>query len=165
MLPHWLWPFTCSITPNLITPKMRDRRDRASMPNAPQALPAAKRLGSYLVEAGLITPAQVDVALNDQKMMDDLRFGEALVTRGWIKQQTLDYLIKKIVEPEQQALRQVKSPSPAPAANQGLKGYPDREKNTLPPAPATHHQPPEPAPPRLLAPPLVDVNVNVGWVG
>jgi len=64
-----------------------------------------KRLGCYLTEAGLITQAQIDVALNDQKIMDDMRFGEVLVARGWIKQQTLDYLIKKIVEPEQLAAK------------------------------------------------------------
>ena len=66
---------------------------------------SVKCLGSYLVEAGLITQAQVDVVLNDQKIMDDMRFGEVLVARGWIKQQTLDYLIKKIVEPEQRAAK------------------------------------------------------------
>ncbi len=62
-------------------------------------------LGSYLIEAGLLTPAQVHVALNDQNMMDHMRFGEVLVARGWIKQQTLDYLITKIIEPEQELAR------------------------------------------------------------
>lgn len=65
-----------------------------------------KRLGSYLVDAGLVSPAQIDVALNDQEFMDNMRLGDILVTRGWIKQQTLDYLIEKIVEPEQQRARQ-----------------------------------------------------------
>jgi hypothetical protein len=59
-------------------------------------------LGSYLVEAGLITPAQVEVILNDQRIMENMRFGDVLVARGWIKQQTLEYLIRKIVEPERQ---------------------------------------------------------------
>ncbi len=72
----------------------------------------AKRLGYYLTEAGLITPAQVDVVLNDQKIMDGMRFGEVLVARGWIKQQTLDYLIKKIVEPEQRAAKAFHRDSP-----------------------------------------------------
>jgi hypothetical protein len=62
-------------------------------------------LGSYLIEAGLLTDAQVHVALNDQNMMDHMRFGEVLVARGWIKQQTLDYLISKIIEPEQELAR------------------------------------------------------------
>jgi hypothetical protein len=62
-------------------------------------------LGSYLIEAGLLTDAQVHVALIDQDMMDHMRFGEVLVARGWIKQQTLDYLISKIIEPEQELAR------------------------------------------------------------
>jgi hypothetical protein len=65
-----------------------------------------KRLGSYLVDAGLISLAQIDVALNDQEFMDNMRLGDILVTRGWIKQQTLDYLIEKVVEPEQRRARQ-----------------------------------------------------------
>jgi hypothetical protein len=43
-----------------------------------------KRLGGYLVEAGLLTPAQIDVALNDQKLTG-MRFGEILAARGWVK--------------------------------------------------------------------------------
>ncbi|MBE9030661.1 hypothetical protein IQ266_13055 [filamentous cyanobacterium LEGE 11480] len=68
--------------------------------------PEIKRLGSYLVDAGLVSPAQIDVALNDQEFMDSMRIGDILVTRGWIKQQTLDYLVDKIIEPEQQIARQ-----------------------------------------------------------
>ncbi len=74
---------------------MRDRSDRFQVQSVPLAPAKPKRLGAYLVEAGLLTPAQIDVALNDQKIMSDMRFGEVLVARGWIKQQTLDYLIKK----------------------------------------------------------------------
>ena len=61
----------------------------------------AKPLGAYLVEAGLLTPGQVEVALNDQKVAD-MRFGEVLATRGWVKQQTIDYLMEKVVLPERQ---------------------------------------------------------------
>ncbi len=78
---------------------------------------SVKCLGYYLVEAGLITQAQVDVVLNDQKIMDDMRFGEVLVARGWIKQQTLDYLIKKIVEPEQRAAKASQQKSITPNAS------------------------------------------------
>jgi hypothetical protein len=70
--------------------------------------PEIKRLGAYLIDAGLITPGQVDVALNDQEFMEDrMRFGDVLVARGWVKQQTLDYLIEKVVEPEQLIARRV----------------------------------------------------------
>lgn len=63
-----------------------------------------KPLGLYLVEAGLLTPAQVEVALNDQKITG-LRFGQVLVVRGWVKQQTIDYLMRKIIIPEREAYR------------------------------------------------------------
>ncbi|MFM2429290.1 MAG: hypothetical protein RLZZ511_503 [Cyanobacteriota bacterium] len=68
--------------------------------------PEIQRLGSYLVEAGLVTPAQIDVALSDQRFSEGMRIGEILVMRGWIKQQTLDFVITKVVEPEQTAARQ-----------------------------------------------------------
>jgi hypothetical protein len=64
-----------------------------------------KRLGGYLVEAGLLTTAQIDVALNDQKLTG-MRFGEILAARGWVKQQTIEYLMHKVVMPEQQAAKQ-----------------------------------------------------------
>lgn len=67
--------------------------------------PRGKRLGGYLVEAGLLTPAQIDVALNDQKN-SGMRFGEVLAARGWVKQQTIEYLMQKVILPEQRALEQ-----------------------------------------------------------
>jgi hypothetical protein len=63
--------------------------------------PRTKRLGGYLVEAGLLTPAQVDVVLNDQKSTG-MRFGEILAARGWVKQQTIEYFMQKVILPEQQ---------------------------------------------------------------
>ncbi|MGV0023424.1 hypothetical protein [Phormidesmis priestleyi] len=92
---------------------MRDRSDRFQVQTVPLAPAKPKRLGAYLVEAGLLTPAQIDVALNDQKIMSDMRFGEVLVARGWIKQQTLDYLMKKIIEPEQRAVKHERPHPPA----------------------------------------------------
>lgn len=82
---------------------MHDSNDRFKTPTTSSS---SKRLGGYLVEAGLITPAQVDVALNDQKIMDGMRFGEILNARGWVKQQTVEYFMKKIVEPERRAVEQ-----------------------------------------------------------
>jgi hypothetical protein len=79
--------------------------------------PVLQPLGSYLIEAGLITSAQVAVALNDQKVMDGMRFGEVLVARGWIKQQTLDFVIKRVVEPE----RKVAQPAAQPVRTPVLK--------------------------------------------
>ncbi len=64
-----------------------------------------KPLGGYLVEAGLLTPGQIDVALNDQKLTG-MRFGEILAARGWVKQQTIEYLMQKVILPEKAAVRQ-----------------------------------------------------------
>ncbi len=61
-----------------------------------------KRLGSYLIEAGLLTPAQIEVALADQQLTG-IRLGEVLVRRGWIKEETVEYFMRKVVEPERQA--------------------------------------------------------------
>lgn len=58
-----------------------------------------KPIGAYLLEAGLVSEAQVGVALADQGVTSML-FGEILVTRGWVKAQTIEYLMQKIVIPE-----------------------------------------------------------------
>jgi hypothetical protein len=63
--------------------------------------PRKKLLGGYLLDAGLLTQAQIDVALQDQKMTG-LRLGEVLAARGWVKQETIDYLMEKVVLPEQE---------------------------------------------------------------
>ncbi len=75
----------------------------------------AKRLGGYLVEAGLLTTAQVDVALNDQKITG-MRFGEILVVRGWVKQQTIDFIMKRVILPERQQRRSLSQKNSAAVA-------------------------------------------------
>jgi hypothetical protein len=67
-----------------------------------QDLKSSKPLGAYLVEAGLVSEAQIGVALADQGVTSML-FGEILVTRGWVKAQTIEYLMQKIVIPERTA--------------------------------------------------------------
>ena len=59
----------------------------------------AKPLGMYLVEAGILTSNQVEAALYEQQK-SGRRLGEILVTRGWVEQQTIEYLIEKVVLPE-----------------------------------------------------------------
>ncbi|MEN9224167.1 MAG: hypothetical protein Q6L60_14675 [Thermostichus sp. HHBFW_bins_43] len=56
--------------------------------------PSAELIGQVLVQAGLLTEAQVQVALQDQSYCG-VRFGEILVTRGWIKQETVDFLVEQ----------------------------------------------------------------------
>ena len=63
--------------------------------------PLSKRLGSYLLEAGLLTESQIDVALNDQEATG-MRFGDIVVERGWVKRKTLEYLASKVIELERE---------------------------------------------------------------
>jgi hypothetical protein len=64
-----------------------------------QALQNYRPLGAYLVEAGLLTDAQVGVALADQSITS-IRFGEIVVARGWLKEQTIEFIMNKVVLPE-----------------------------------------------------------------
>ena len=65
-----------------------------------QLLEPVKPIGTYLVEAGLLTAEQVEVALREQKL-SRIRFGEVLSKLGWIKQQTIEYMMEKVILPEQ----------------------------------------------------------------
>jgi hypothetical protein len=65
----------------------------------------AKPLGVYLVEAGIVTSDQINKALEEQQE-SGRRLGEILVTRGWVGQQTIEYLIEKLVLPEQRVARE-----------------------------------------------------------
>lgn len=74
--------------------------------NLPTITPAEiKRLGAYLIEADLLTEAQVEVALTDQNATG-IRFGEILVARGWIKQKTIEYLMEKVISPARESAKQ-----------------------------------------------------------
>jgi len=57
-----------------------------------------KPLGAYLIEAGTITPEQLEIALKKQNRSGK-RLGTILVDCGWVKQQTIEYLMEKIVLP------------------------------------------------------------------
>ncbi|MGF1478969.1 MAG: FHA domain-containing protein [Cyanophyceae cyanobacterium] len=57
----------------------------------PPATPAAEPLGAVLRKADLITPVQLEIALQDQEQYNELRLGEILALRGWIKQETADF--------------------------------------------------------------------------
>jgi hypothetical protein len=63
--------------------------------------PDDKRLGSYLMDAGLLSASQIEVALNDQNSTG-MRFGDIIVERGWVKKQTIEYLSRKIIELERE---------------------------------------------------------------
>ncbi|NJN24101.1 MAG: hypothetical protein HC810_06545 [Acaryochloridaceae cyanobacterium RL_2_7] len=61
--------------------------------------PRCKRIGSYLIDAGLLTPDQVDVILMDQKA-SHLKFGEIAAMRGWVAAETIEFIYTKVIEPE-----------------------------------------------------------------
>ncbi len=58
----------------------------------------SKPLGAYLIEAGMIAPEQLEIALQKQSQSGK-RLGTILVECGWIKQQTIEYLVEKVVLP------------------------------------------------------------------
>ena len=53
-----------------------------------------KPLGEILVEAGLVSLAQIEIALQEQKE-SNLKIGEILALHGWIKQETADFFVEK----------------------------------------------------------------------
>lgn len=108
-----------------------------------------KPLGRHLVEAGLLHSSQVEVALRDQQQTR-MRFGEILAARGWVKQQTIDYLMRKIVLPERQ--RATSTPPP---------------KNPRPTPPAAQPQTHSPSPVRLAQQKQITANFpddDIPWV-
>lgn len=98
-------------------------------------------IGDYLVDAGLLSPAQVEVVLNDQANTS-LRFGEILVKRGWVKEKTIEYLYQKIIEPERRAMRQsvaFQKKPPAPPPSGAIAG---RHRKNFGPTKLDHVPPP-----------------------
>ncbi len=67
-----------------------------------------QRLGELLNKAHLISPAQIEVALLDQQQNVELRFGEILALRGWLRQETADFFAEQwqmlMREPQKDAL-------------------------------------------------------------
>ncbi len=51
-----------------------------------------KRLGEYLVEAGLLTPQHIRQALMEQRQ-SGLRLGEILVSQGAVREATVDFIV------------------------------------------------------------------------
>ena len=65
-----------------------------------------KLFGSYFIEAGLVTSNQITEALIEQQnQYPHKKIGEILVIRGWLRPTTLDYFVKKIIEPEREEQR------------------------------------------------------------
>ena len=54
-----------------------------------------KPIGEILQDAGLITSPQLEVALRDQAYYQEMRLGEILALRGWVKQDTADFFVQE----------------------------------------------------------------------
>jgi|GEM_PF-4443475 hypothetical protein len=54
-----------------------------------------KPLGRYLVESGLLSQSQLDIALRDQQY-SGYPLGEILVLRGWVQESVIDLIVKKL---------------------------------------------------------------------
>jgi len=61
-----------------------------------------KRLLVYLLESGLVTQAQLQVLQYDRQMTGK-DFSEILMDRGWVRKKTLDFLVDRVIIPEQRA--------------------------------------------------------------
>ncbi|MEO1132144.1 MAG: hypothetical protein AAFX40_05485 [Cyanobacteria bacterium J06639_1] len=53
------------------------------------------QIGQLLRQAYLLSDAQVDVVLRDQASNSDLRFGEILALRGWLKPTTVEFFVEE----------------------------------------------------------------------
>jgi thioredoxin reductase len=63
-----------------------------------------KRLGTYLLEAGLVTSEQLEIALKEQKD-NPMLLGHLLSKKGWVNQQTIEYLVENVILPPRQVAR------------------------------------------------------------
>ncbi|MDJ0532002.1 MAG: pentapeptide repeat-containing protein [Xenococcaceae cyanobacterium MO_207.B15] len=62
------------------------------MNDSSSASKSKQPLGEILVEAGLVSPSQIKIALQEQQE-HDLRIGEILALHGWISQKTADFFV------------------------------------------------------------------------
>jgi hypothetical protein len=60
------------------------------------------RLGGYLVEAALVSTEQIQEALKEQKN-SNIPIGQILSNKGFVRQETIEYLMEKFISTEQKA--------------------------------------------------------------
>ncbi|MBD1874882.1 hypothetical protein H6F75_15450 [Nodosilinea sp. FACHB-131] len=59
------------------------------------AQPKTRPLGEMLQRAGLLSQAQLDVVLQDQQWQPDLRIGDILELRGWVKRDAIEFFAEQ----------------------------------------------------------------------
>ena len=90
----------------------------------------SKRIGDYLVEAGLLSLAQVEVVLLDQDFTG-MRFGEILVTRGWLKSQTIEFFFQNVILPQRTLAKKAVKNTPNTSQSSSQCHRPERVKTTV----------------------------------
>ncbi|MCS7031638.1 MAG: hypothetical protein NZL92_08925 [Gloeomargarita sp. SKYG116] len=90
-----------------------------------------KPIGEYLVDAGLLEQSQVEEALAEQRVTGR-RFGDIVVSRGWLQPQTIEYWMKNVIIPHRRATQRSQSGS-------GQK----TQRQVPPPPPLPRVKPPE----------------------
>jgi hypothetical protein len=73
-----------------------------------------KPIGSYLEDAELLSSDQIKVILADQQATG-MRFGDIAVARGWVKEQTIEWIMRKVIAPERQTRQKTAGLPIAPA--------------------------------------------------
>lgn len=59
------------------------------------AQPKTRPLGEMLQRAGLLSQGQLDVVLQDQKWQPNLRIGDILELRGWVKRDAIEFFAEQ----------------------------------------------------------------------
>jgi hypothetical protein len=67
----------------------------------PKVANKCRPLGSYLIDAGLVTSEQIEVALQEQQETAE-PLGKLLSRRGWVNQMTVEYMMDKVIMPERE---------------------------------------------------------------
>lgn len=106
-------------------------KQRSSMYRRPDVskYSGSKRIGGYLVDAGLLSLAQVEVVLSDQELTG-MRFGEILVTRGWLKSQTIEFLFHNVILPQRRLAKEAVN-TPNLSRSPSRRYIPERASKTV----------------------------------
>lgn len=127
-------------------------RDGQNLQDSWPQLIELKQLGEYLVEAGLLSLAQVDVALMDQELTG-MRLGEILVKRGWIKQKTIEFIMEQVILPQRAAAREGLEGAKLELdqrLEQDLTSVPVPQLSQIPPSLPETQRPPSPSQPPAI---------------
>ena len=68
---------------------------RSYQPPDPRSTqPSTKPIGELLIEAGLLSSSQVELALQEQEANPQFLFGEIVALKGWLKHNTINFFVR-----------------------------------------------------------------------